>query len=275
MKSKFRKFPDFPADKAVSVILLTCFVSIAAGWFLGCANFIPPQDSPLAIEELAEVKDLTDQVQGRNATLKTFKGLGRMEWLADNTVQHARLAWAGELPNKIRLEILDIAGRPALTISTDGEQLYFFSHSDQRFEKTGALGMDLQEFISIAVSLEDIVQLLAGRLPFALNPDEIRVARHSSAQLSLLVHSGWIGERRRVDLNPADATIQAFERFQPMGALLYRAEFEGYNRIDDFLIPNRIALFADNGSFCKLKVERYWANAPVSSDLFTMAPPKP
>lgn len=241
---------------------------------MGCGGLSERLRESPEPEATAKAVQLMERIRGRNNHLRTFKGIGRMEWLYNGSVQHARLAWVGAVPDKIRLEVLDLAGRPALSLSSDGTQLYFFSHPENRFEKTSAADVDLETLISIAIPIRDIIQLLTGRLPLPAHPTRETIATDSKDELSLIVDSGWFGQRQKIFLDPTHMTVDACEIFNAFGSLVYRAELAGHHPIREFTIPASITLSGENGAVFRLRVDRYWANIAVSPSVFTLEPPE-
>lgn len=63
------------------------------------------------------------------------------------------------------------------------------------------------------------------------------------------------------------------ERKNPEGRLIWRAVFDDVAVLDNYQIPNRITISAENEVMVRIDVERFWANSSISKDLFVINTP--
>jgi hypothetical protein len=56
--------------------------------------------------------------------------------------------------------------------------------------------------------------------------------------------------------------------------LIYRAEVDRTQRVNDFQVPQRLRLSNDDGIDFQLDIHRYWVNVDVSPSVFVLTPPK-
>ncbi|MFZ5568814.1 MAG: hypothetical protein ACOZF0_00310 [Thermodesulfobacteriota bacterium] len=274
MRQRFRLCPAERDRQPLSPLLPWICLLLATATAAGCATLARRVAAPVEAETGAA--DLLRQLTEHNKGLTTFKGIGRMKWNYQGSSQHARIAWLGETPKKLRLEILDLTGRPALSVACDGDRLYFFSHPDKRFETTSAddADADLEALISIAIPIRDIIQLLTGRAPLPENPMDAAITPDSTDDPALILDSGWFNGHRRLYLRPDRLSLAACDVFTPLGALAYRVDFEGCLTVREFSVPRRITISGGNGAVFTLHMERYWANISVPPDAFTLDPPE-
>lgn len=272
------------------VILFVCIF-----FFTACA-FISPRISKTSkdLREPSEADAIVSALKRQNHTLTTFKGLGRIVFLQGEEKEIAtRIAWVASIPDKIRMTLTSVSGQPIITAATDGQWLYLISHAKGDFYKKRATNSNMKHFFSISIKSQDVVDILAGRVPFVryYSADLIkdRASRMPSggdfdktAALSpmenehgdiLVLKDRWddVLEKIFFDLK---YDVQKIEMYNSSGILLYRVEFNGMKKVNSYQVPYRLEVSNDDGRGFKLNLERYWADASVSPSVFTLTPPK-
>lgn len=251
---------------------------LAAGMLLaGCASLtgvldappVPPEDP----EAEAEAVSLLEALRATNSGLTTMKGLGRLTVRTGDRLQiDERMAWVGAPPLRLSV-VLFAAGFPALRMAGDGEWLYYQDGQEAGapVKRIRSSDPDLQRILSISIRTSDIIALISGRLP---------IKEHTTARV-LPVTSGrgyalQLIKGRQVlqtiffDEAKSDARqIQVFDS----GSLLYQADFVEMQRIGRYKVPLRLVISNAAGTSVQLVVERYWADVPVSPEMFVLAAP--
>ena len=248
---------------------------------------------------LSEARELISDLKNQNLELKTFKGIGRITfWGNDKKELSTRVAWVGSAPNRLRVALSSISGQPVVSLASDGQWLYLVHHSRGKFYKQSAGNSTMKRFFSIPIKSDDIVNILAGRIPFD-NYDYAVVIKNSppsrtpgsvsnrnTAQWSqkesggyedgyiLVLKKGWGNIREKIYLDTNKKYVRKVEVFYLTGDLKYRAEFNRMMDIEGYRVPSRLVLSTDDGSGFQLDVDRYWAGVSVSQSMFVLTPPE-
>jgi len=213
-----------------------------------------------------EAQCLLLALKNRNNSLKSFKGIGKIK-LWDKNISHAvRVAWLGTQTGKLRIEVLDVSGRPAASIASDGKWFYFLSHAEQRFYKKRASNPSLKKIVLIPVKSSDIISLLGGRIP---------IRDHNSVSIikdTLILKAGFGNICEKIYFDQSKTTIYKIEVFDIFGSLTYRAEFGKVKKVKNYRIPFRMKLSDDKDKGFQLRIDRYWADVPVSPPKFVLTP---
>jgi hypothetical protein len=209
-----------------------------------------------------------------NAALQTFKGIGQIEWIdTDGLQQKTRLAWLCRLPDKLRVELLDITGRPAISLSSDGHYYYYYSRIDRQYEKTASNDFDLEPLVSLSIDAAEALTLMAGRFPM-LPGDDSSLSRPDSASGWVLeLTDGWFGEKQKFYLDETGSAIYKLEVFDPWGDLRYRAELAAFKTLGGYRIPTRIILSDDTRARVALRTDRFWPDIATEDTVFLLPPP--
>ena len=230
----------------------------------------------------------------QNQTLTTFKGLGRIIFLGSERKDvSTRIAWVASAPDRIRITLSGITGQPIISAASDGRWLYLISYAKREFFKKRATSSNMKHFFSISIKSQDVVNILAGRVPFG-NYDSALLIEDGSLNMSsgegsgtagisypvennhentLILKDKWGNIIERIYLNPIH-DVQKIEMLDSTGDLLYRVEFYGMQQISGYRIPFRLKVSNDDGKGFKLDLDRYWADARVSPSVFTLTPLK-
>jgi hypothetical protein len=277
-------------NKPLPVVL---FVSI---FFFSACTLISPRISKTSknIHASSEAAATVSILKRQNQTLTTFKGLGRITFLGREGKEVAtRIAWVASVPDKMRITLSSISGQPIISAASDGQWLYLISYAKGEFYKKRATNSNMKRFFSIAVSAQDIVDLLAGRVPFDKDMSAVLIengslntssgkgfdtAESSSAAGNergdiLILKDRWDNVREKIYLKPKH-DIQTIEMFDTTGTLLYRVKFYNMQQVDAYRVPFRLKVSNDEGQGFMLDLDRYWADARVPPSVFTLTPPK-
>jgi hypothetical protein len=230
----------------------------------------------------------------QNHKLTTFKGLGRIVFLGSGGKDvSTRIAWVASVPDRLRITLSDITGQPIISAASDGHWLYLISYAKREFFKKRATSSNMKQFFSVSIKSQDVVNILAGRVPFGKYDSAVLVEDGSLNRLTgegsdtagtsssvgndhgntLILKDKWGNVIEKVYLNPIN-DVQKLEKFNSTGDLLYRVEFHGLRQISGYRIPFRLKVSNAEGQGFKLDLDRYWADARVSPAIFTLAPPK-
>lgn len=212
-------------------------------------------------------------IREKNNSLRTFKGIGKMELKNNKDSFISRTAWMGSYPDRFRIEVFGIAGQPLISVSADQNQLFLLSHSDSNYIHRDDPESTLEELLSLPVKVEDAIEFLSGRIPIREHETSRIEKSDSDNGYVLILEKSWTGVTEKIYLDEQKTKIYKVEIFGITGALNYRAELLDEILIDGFHLPSRLVLSNENGESFKLNIDRYFANTPVTQSMFTISPP--
>jgi hypothetical protein len=224
-------------------------------------------------DETRDTDQLLQTITRKNHALSAFKGIGKTEFILDDRVQVARVAWLGSRPSRLRLEILDPLGRSAVSLSTDGKTLYYASLAQNQFFKTDVADPDLKHLLALPIKVRDVIELLAGRIPIYPHDRIELIPSDSGYPYVLVLKRRWTGVCEKIYIDENKTRIYKIEIFQFPKGLMYRAAFNGSRFVDGFEIPSEIVVTNDKGAFFKLRIDTYFANVPVLASAFVLNHP--
>ncbi len=246
-----------------------------------------------------DARELISILENHNFALKTFKGAGKIT-LRQNEKKDVttRAAWIGAAPDRLRIAIRDVSGLPVLSFASDGHWLYLFYHTQGRFYKKRASDSIPKRFIPISITSNEVVSILAGRVPIDKHNSAVLVKEtsarnlpnHTSQRQQRLYHPGqtncfkdgyvlilkkrWGAIREKIYLDEEKKEVRKVEMFDPTGALAYRVEFIKMRDIKGYRVPSRLLISNDDGSGLQFEIDTYWVDVSVSPSMFVLASPE-
>jgi hypothetical protein len=154
----------------------------------------------------------------------------------------------------------------------------------------------MKRFFSVSIKSEDIVDILFGRIPVVeydstdFMEDRSLKGRpdkdFESAEVSflnkdikgnknysvLVLKNKWGNIREKIYLNDRQ-DVYKIEMFDSTGDLVYRLELIRMQEIKSYRVPYRLKVLNDDGAGFQIDLDRYWADAKVSTSVFTLTPP--
>jgi hypothetical protein len=255
--------------RIIPALILACLLS-------NCAAIRPSKELKVTpVERSAQVRGLLNILRTQNDALVNFKGIGNITIMQNGLTQFdQRVAWIGEKPVKFSIAVL-ISGYPAVKLAADGHWLYYLEvrGQDVQFKKISASDPDLKRLISIPISVSDVIAYLSGRVPLVEFDSITFVEGRSNQGPILLLMDRWWGIRQKIFYNRTLSKVERVDVFSRSGTLLYRAEVDSTQRVNDFQVPQRLKLSTDDGIVFQLNIHRYWVNVDVSPSVFVLTPP--
>jgi hypothetical protein len=230
--------------------------------------------SPLIIDDPSLVSRLVASLQQTNQNIRSYKGVGRVQFSRASTLQSARIVFAGDDTRKLRFEILGISGQPLTSIAYDGTWLYVAQHSENLYyQKRSATG-DLSQMITLPVRLEELNALLSGRVPL-LEYGSVQLQKDPDQEGYLLIlKTGWPQQRKEhIYLHSDMKTVWKYQLFKGTNALIYEAAINYFKTDEGYIIPQHIEFKDKNTNFLRLEIDRYWPNAEIDSAVFVLTKP--
>ena len=279
------KFPILLAyrrlqKKALHFLHPMVVILFAAVFFVGCSSLTASlSDKTPETEEYAtavEAQRVLATLKIQNQKLKSFKGLGKIKvWYQGKLKLDERAAWIGSETVNLSIVVL-ISGHPVVKMATDGKWFYYYeARQDQPiYEKVPATDASLKKVVTIPIKASDVIHLLAGRVPLREH-HSVKLKKQSSANGYVLeLKRKWSGLTERIFLDENKSQVKQIEFFDHTGSLTYRASFEEMQNINGYQVPAKLRISKNDSTNLLLRVDRYFANVPVSPSMFALNPPK-
>ncbi|HUV76643.1 MAG TPA: DUF4292 domain-containing protein [Desulfobacterales bacterium] len=265
-------------------------------FFLSACTILAPRVSERPKDPIAlEAEKTLSTLKNQNLKLKTFKGVGNIKFRGSKKKDVAgRIAWVASAPDRIRISLSSVSGQPMISVASDGQWLYLISHSSGDFYKKPATASSMKRLFTIPVKTEDMVDILAGRVPIhsydsaVLTDNRSQVYSTEGHMVStrnggegsgqngyvLVLKKKWGDILEKIYLDEKKKNVHKVEMFDATGTLAYRVEFDGMRAINGYRVPSRLLISNSDGSGFQLDVDRYWPDASVSPSVFVLTPPE-
>lgn len=262
----YRSFSDcFPTTGmgwGALIVILTTWLPTA------CTRFYPPE-----VQRDLPAERVVAGLRGTNTGLIRFKCMAKITLTdPDRPAQSFRAALAGQLTDRLRIDMFAPFGGSAGTVSSDGDHLFFVAHSSREYYKKKFGNGSLRRMVSIDVTVGDLLELLVGRIPMdtALTARLMTDEADARTKVVLVDRRGRIRQQITVDASMHPVRSVWFDANQhPIQSLV----LAGRQSIDGFAVPRRIDLSAASGERISVELDRYEANARFDESLFILAPP--
>ena len=254
-----------------SLILATILIFVA-----GCGGRIP--ESSIPMPEQRHAARLLDLAQKTNDGLKSYKGLGTLTVRKGDERGTSRIAWVGRFPNLLRFEIFGLPGQPVMVVSGDGQWLYLRTGIPPEVKKKRIGGPNLRAILDVPVSMDDLFQLLAGRMPIRSHRSITLAGPEKENEkigtLALDLRSFWGGVVERIYWNAKDSEPVAMTIFHSGERPGLRVRFEKTFLRNGFRIPRLLTIDdAEKRIWIRLRVDRFWPNAETELSIFSLTSP--
>ena len=261
--------------RRVRAILLA---GLAAALLGGCSGLTGVMDSqPEVLEDpaaAAEARSVIATLQQANSALKTFKGVGRLTVRQEGKVQvDERMAWVGAPPLKLSV-VLFAASFPALRMAGDGEWLYYQDGQEPGapVKRMRASDPDFKRILSIPIQASDIIALMCGRMPLKEhNRATIQPLASGKGYVLLLMDGRSV--RQKIFLDETKSETRQTEVYDSWGKLVFQANFLEMQVVSGYRVPSRLVVSRGKDATVQMLVEKYWADVPVTSEMFVLAAP--
>ena len=230
----------------------------------GCAikqTSPPPKPSPKATRFL-------DQLAQSSRSFQTIKGIGRFSILTEEKSLSGRMAWIAQRPNRLRLTILDPAGRPATLLATDGETVWLDQRAEDKQYVKDARRFSIKRLVGIDVALKDVIQVLLGEIPIR-SYHRIKIdASEKGGMARFLSPSG--GPVTILNYQEAPFFVTRADYFDRAPALFLRLVRRKGSLAVLPLYPKELGFEDEVQNRFYLRVDHSWVNLSVDPDLFQL-----
>ncbi len=241
------------------LVLLIMFIGFSAG----CAHlFPPPQDNPQARQILVRLAD-------NNARLKRFKALAHVRMKLDGQVVSGRIAMAGVVPSKLRIEWLNLMGQPLTSLTGDGEMITVYSRSDNKTHRLRQSPTAMEPLIHIPIGIEDLQKILVGRLPLPTDV-AVQLKKSPNDRDILILKNRWQNVVATLKVDRLTSRVQEMRVFSGQGELLYEIQWAQWQNEGEYLVPVKLVFESESGQRVELTVDRFWPDVDVPESIFKL-----
>lgn len=246
------------AHVAVTVVIL---VSIG---LTACARFQRVDTPPDAAAE-----QLVARLKRANMDLQRFKCIGKMVLDSpDQPSRSFRAALAGQLSDRLRIDMFAPFGGAAGTLASDGRSLFLVMHPSREYYKKRIGGGSLHRLMQIDVTVGDLLELMVGRIPIVDDDRSARLLRATagdSDRLEIVDRSGRVRQRITLDDSMHPRKSEWLDRRQ---RVTHSLALDGRQIVQGYRLPRRIELSGPDGVRVTVVLERYEANADLDTHMF-------
>lgn len=259
----------------LTLLLLGLFIYCASCSSLAAGRSRKAAEIPEAAAGI-DTRILLEELARQNASLKTFKGLGKAKvWQKGQLKIDERVAWIGSEGNKLSI-VLMISGFPAVKMTSDGKWFYYYEAGQGKpiYKKIPATEASLKHLISIPIQAADIIDLLAGRVPLRDYDSAALYAQDGGQGYILALKKAWWGIVEEIHLDETKRRVRSVEYYNRIGSLIYRARFEEMQMVNGYQVPARLGISNGDDTDFQLDVYRYETDVPVTASMFVLKPPQ-
>lgn len=174
-------------------------------------------------------------------------------------------------PGHVRLDLFSPIGTPLLFLAADGQALRLFSTSKGEFLQAEDAEGALRSLTGGAAGLNDVVSVLAGRLPFAG-----ATLRSSSREggVSRLTFASPQGATAEVEVDEATLTTRAVRAMTATGELALTATYGAYVNVGGALVPEQVSVELPSLDMRLVLTLSSWEALSEVPDSFVLSPPE-
>jgi len=248
-------------------------------FFIGCSSIttgLSREKRPPDAAARAEARAVLSTLSSHNAGLNSFKGKGKITvWQKGRLKLKEKVYWIGSETSKIRIVLL-IGGYPAIKMASDGKWFYYYEvgEGEPIYRKIAASDASLKRIISISIQTDDVLSLLAGRIPIREYHRAILEQQEAKPGYVLVLKKSWWGVTQKIYLDQTKTRAQQVEFYNRSGSLIYRARFDEMQTIKGYRVPARLSITNGTDTNFEFDINEFWADVTVTPSMFVLNPPK-
>lgn len=259
-----------PMDGGPAAVKLPFLVrTIVTALLVSACAWSPPAE----IRRDMAAEAMVSALRKINIGLNQFRYIGKLT-IDDRKrpVQAFRVAIAGQFPAQLRIDMFAPIGGSAALFASDGKHLFLFDHRSHDYYKKRFGKGSLNRFIGLDLSVGDLLELLAGRIPIG----EKLIARSKlegdgdTSQLILVDRNARV--RQRIVIDDASRLVESVW-YDEREAERFKARLQGRQSVDGFILPRRVDVSGAAGTQVSVAIDRFEVNVDFDDQLF--APERP
>jgi len=254
-------------------------VAILLVFFIGCSGLsdsLSREKHPPDAAARAEIQAVLSTLNRHNAGLTNFKGKGKITVRQKGRLKFKeKVYWVGSETSKISIVLL-IGGYPAVKMASDGKWFYYYEvgEGEPIYRKIAASDASLKRIISISIQTDDVLSLIAGRVPIHEYHRAILEPQQAKPGYVLVLKKRWWGVAEKIYLDQTKTQVQQVEFYNRSGSLIYRARFDEMQMIKEYRVPARLSITNGTDADFELEVNAFWTDVPVTPSMFVLKPPE-
>ena len=255
-------------------------ITMVLAFFAGCSSFTGgisrEKQKPPDAAARVEAQTVLSTLSSHNAGLINFKGKGKIKvWQKGRLKFKETVYWIASETSKISIVFL-IGGYPAVKMASDGKWFYYYEigKGDPIFKKIAASDASLKRIISIPIQTDDVLSLLAGRVPIRKHHSAILEQQEAKPGYVLILKKRWWGVTEKIYLDQTKMHAQQVEMYNRSGSLIYRAQFDEMQTIKEYRVPARLSITNGTDANFELDINAFWADVAVTPSMFVLKPPE-
>jgi hypothetical protein len=160
-------------------------------------------------------------------------------------------------------------------MTSDGEWFYYYEVGEGKpiYRKIPASEASLKHIVAIPIQADDVVELLAGRVPLREHSAVTLQEQETEPGYVLILRQRWWGVVEKIYLDESKTRVNMTEYYSPMGSLIYRVRFDKMQMVNGYRVPVRLSVSNGEDSDFELVVDRYYTDVPVTASMFVLDPP--
>lgn len=228
--------------------------------------YAPPVRRDVAAERLVT------RLKQINAGLVRFKCVAKMTLAGPRRpLQSFRTAMAGELPDRLRIDLFAPFGGSAGAVSSDGKHLFIVMYRSHEYYKKRFGNGSLRRLIDMDITVGDLLDLMVGRIPIDDGCwPHLKPAEDNSGS-EIILRDRWGRTRQRIILDAAGRPARS-TWFDSRQQMTFTVAFDGRQEIGGFDLPQEIDLTGAGGERVSVALVRYTVNAVLNDAIFVLPP---
>ncbi len=209
-----------------------------------------------------------DRLMAQNAGLKQFKGLLRVQIMAEGQSLNGRAAVAGVVPDRLRVELLHALGQPITSLAGDGTTIRVHDISQGRYYQWAQTSDALERFIHVPLGIDALLAILSGRPP--LTPYmAVQTGVDAGESCDLVLKDRWNNTMARVQCGD-NGRIRRFQAFDIEKVLRYEVNWDTWQEIAGYNLPRTVRMRSGRGDQVTWTLERLWPDVQIPPATFVL-----
>ena len=172
-----------------------------------------------------------------------LKGLAKVKVKSADEKFSVKELIVAKKPNLLRLETLNPLGHPQFFAVTNGEELYLFAPSENRFYYGNTSPDNMSSFLPLSLSLENVVPLVMGGIPLIDFDTEQVVCQVVGDCYFLQLWAKNEDTRQVLTVGKDNLRVIESRIYHDREELYFSATFEDYEITEEVLFPKKITIF--------------------------------